>query len=72
MFWFLGHEARGVLAPQSGIKPTPSALEGEVLTTGSPGKSPCHFLRLKKVFLGYSSANIPLELSSRIVSYAQS
>ena len=25
-------------APQSGIKPAPSALEGDVLTTGPPGK----------------------------------
>ena len=31
------------LAPQPGIEPTPPALEGEVLTTGLPGKSqgPC-------------------------------
>ena len=28
-----------MLAPQLGIKPAPPALEGEVLTTGSPGKS---------------------------------
>ena len=35
-FFFL---ACGVLAPQVGIKLTPSALKGEVLTTGLPGKS---------------------------------
>ena len=28
------------LTPRPGIKPKPSALEGEVLTTGPPGKSP--------------------------------
>ena len=39
MFWFFGHKARGILALWSGIKPTPPALEGEVLTTGLPGKS---------------------------------
>ena len=39
MFWFFGHEACGILAPRPGIEPAPSALEGEVLTTGSPGKS---------------------------------
>ena len=39
MLWFFGHEACGILAPQPGIEPTPPALEGEVLTTGSPGKS---------------------------------
>ena len=39
MFWFFGHEACGILAPRPGIEPSPSALEGEVLTTGPPGKS---------------------------------
>ena len=29
----------GILAPQPGIELTPPALEGEVLTTGLPGKS---------------------------------
>ena len=38
LFWFLGYEACGISAPQPGIKPTPSALEGEVLTPGLPGK----------------------------------
>ena len=40
MFWFFGRKACGILAPQPGIEPTPPALEGEVLTTGPPGKSP--------------------------------
>ena len=46
MFWFFGLEAYGILAPQPGIEPTASALEGKVLTTGSPGKSQenLHFL----------------------------
>ena len=39
MFWVFGCEACGILAPQPGNEPTPPALEGEVLTTGSPGKS---------------------------------
>ena len=44
MFWFFsflffGHEACGILALPPGIKPTPPGLEGEVLTTGPPGKS---------------------------------
>ena len=34
MLWFFGYEACGVLAPQPGIKPIPSALEGIVLTLG--------------------------------------
>ena len=34
MFWFFGPQACGILAPR------PPALEGKVLTTGLPGKSP--------------------------------
>ena len=36
-FVFLATEAYAILAPQPGTEPTPSALEGEVLTTGPPG-----------------------------------
>ena len=39
MFWLFGLEACGIPVPQPGIKPVPSALEAEVLTTGPPGKS---------------------------------
>ena len=39
LFWFFVHEACGIPAPWPGIKPTTPALEGEVLTTGPPGKS---------------------------------
>ena len=39
IFWFFGHKACGILAPRTGIEPAPTALEGEVLTTGLPGKS---------------------------------
>ena len=39
MFGFIGHEACGILALQPGIELVFSALEGEVLTTGLPGKS---------------------------------
>ena len=39
MFWFFAHRARGILAPQPGIKPAPTALEGKASTTGLPGKS---------------------------------
>ena len=38
MFWFYGQEACKILAPQSGIEFASAALEGEVLTTGPPGK----------------------------------
>ena len=39
IFCFFGHKSHGILVPQQGIEPTPPALEGEVLTTGPPGKS---------------------------------
>ena len=39
MFWFSGHGACVISAPQPGIELSFPALEGEVLTTGSPGKS---------------------------------
>ena len=39
MFQFFGYEACGISAPQKGVEPTPPTLEGEVLTTGLPGKS---------------------------------
>jgi len=32
--------SHGILVPRLGIKPAPPALEGEILTTGPPGKSP--------------------------------
>ena len=35
MFWFLGCEACGILAPQPGMEPTTPALEGKVLRTTS-------------------------------------
>ena len=37
--FFFSQKARGILVPQPGIDPTPPELEGEVLTTGPPGKS---------------------------------
>ena len=38
-FSFFGREACGIRVPRPGMEPAPPALEGEVLTTGSPGKS---------------------------------
>ena len=43
MFWFFGPEPCGILPPGPGIQPTSPALEGRVLTTGPPGKSPTAF-----------------------------
>ena len=39
-----------ISAPQQKIEPVPPALEGKVLTTGPPGKSPLSsFLKLKLI-----------------------
>ena len=40
MFRFFGCEVRGNLSSPARKEPTPLAPEGEVLTTGPPGKSP--------------------------------
>ena len=39
MWFFFGREVCGILAPQPGMEPVLSALEGNVLTSGLPGKS---------------------------------
>lgn len=39
MSWFFGPKTCGISAHQPGTKPTPAALEGQVLTTRPPGKS---------------------------------
>ena len=38
-FFFFGCKACGALAPRPGFEPPAPALEGEILTTGPPGKS---------------------------------
>ena len=38
LFCFLS-EAGGILGPLPGIEPIPSALGGDILTSGQPGKS---------------------------------
>ena len=45
MLCFFGPETCGILVPQPGIKPSPSALEGNVLTTGPRGKSLIFLIR---------------------------
>ena len=39
VFGFVAPMHMGILAPRRGTEPPPPALEGEVLTTGPPGKS---------------------------------
>ena len=59
MFWYFGHEACGILAPQPGIEPTPPALEGKVLTTGPPGKSLFFFPSEANFLVGLRSGLFP-------------
>lgn len=40
MFWLFGLEAGGILLPQPGTELSLLVLEGEVVTTRPPGKSP--------------------------------
>ena len=54
-----------ILAPQLGIKPAPPALEGEVLTTGPPGKS------LSIVFLSVSLCIVYIVVALGITSHTQ-
>ena len=56
VFWFFGHEACGIPAPHPGIEHAPPALEGEVPTTGLPGKSRLLFLIQKFPFQKYSQS----------------
>ena len=46
MFWVLGPEGCGVLAPRPVIEPAHLVLEGEVLTPGLPGKSLSQLLKV--------------------------
>ena len=48
-FWTFGLEACGILTLCPGIEPALSVLEGGVLTTGPPGKSPQWILILSQV-----------------------
>ena len=57
MFCFVfGHESFGILAPWPRIKLTPTALEGEILTTEPLGESPSrHFAeQFSYIILGES------------------
>ena len=40
MFWSFGSKACGTLVPWPGVELAPPILEGDVLITGPPGKSP--------------------------------
>ena len=48
MFWFLGHEACEILAPQARLEPEPPALEGEDYQESS---WPQAFIEMVNVFI---------------------
>ena len=58
MFWYSVRKVCGILAPWPGIEPTPIALEGEILTTGAPGKSLDIFLKQLILFEGILQARV--------------
>ena len=49
MFWLLGYEAYGILAPWLGIEPVSLALEGRVPAIQLLGKSPLKNFSLSNV-----------------------
>ena len=49
MFWGFGHKVGGILASQPGIEPILPELEGEVLTSGPPGK--CRALLKAQIYV---------------------
>ena len=55
VFWL---RAMWYLTPQPGMEPEPPALEGVVLTTGLPGKSPPVFIFLKYYLAHRTDVNI--------------
>ena len=63
LFWSFDHKACWILAPWPGIKPTSAVLEGEVLTTGPPGKSPNQFLSLRVVTSNQALLLLPVALA---------
>ena len=67
MFWFFGCKACGVLALQPGIKPTPSAFEGEVLTIIPPRKSP--LLRLFKCLSSQAKTSQEIHFTIACIVY---
>ena len=52
MFWSFGPEPCGILAPWQWIEPAPPALEGEISTTGLPGKSLSELFDLSMYTIG--------------------
>ena len=65
MFWFLGFPACGLLGPQPGTEPARPALEGQVVTSGWPGKSLCSLLGRFSLTLSPSHTRIAFRLGKK-------
>ena len=65
MFWFLGFPACGILGPQAGTEPALPALEGQVLTSGRPGKPLCSLLGRFSLTLSPSHIHIAFRLEKK-------
>ena len=61
-FGFFGCKVCGILIPWPGTEPSPSALEGDVLTTGLPGKTPFPLDINLKFFLLFHLLFFPITL----------
>ena len=61
LFWFFAREACGIPAPRPGTEPAPPTLEGEILTTGLPGKSRelCFILYVSLLFFFTALSHYP-------------
>ena len=68
-FCFFGCKVCGILASEPGINPAPPALEGEVLTTGTPREVP-HFISLLLIYL-YIERNSQM-ISVRLNEFSRS
>ena len=54
------HKAYGIPAPQPGTEPSPPELEGKVLTTELPRKSPTACFKMTKLIMSF--VNLPFDL----------
>jgi len=67
MFCLFGSEACGILASQPGIEPAPLTLEGEILTTGPPGK-----FHLPHVFFEVNPRHVIILVNISVFTYRKS
>ena len=58
VFWYFGHEACEIPAPQPETEPAPHSLEGKVFTTGPPGTClQIYYIKLLNAFCCFHVAS---------------